>query len=126
MSKPNKGLIDLSRASKPALPTADVVATAPQDAASPMRDAPDPANPASASKEETKAPRGREPRSTVATPAPTSVAEPVSTLGARIPASLHKRVRLFCAEHDVEMQHFVQDALTRHLERLQKGAKAVE
>jgi hypothetical protein len=42
-----------------------------------------------------------------------------STIGARIPARLHKAIKRFCLDNDIEMQQFVQQALTNHLAALQ-------
>ena len=50
--------------------------------------------------------------------------EPVSTLGVRIPKSLHKRLKLFCVEHDLEIQKFVAEAIEDKLsEQEQKTSK---
>ena len=43
--------------------------------------------------------------------------EPVSTLGVRIPKSLHKRLKLFCVEHDIEIQKFVAEAIEEMLNK---------
>lgn len=45
--------------------------------------------------------------------------ERVSTIGARIPESLHQNIKLFCIANRIEMQNFVQTALTDHLKKLQ-------
>ena len=45
--------------------------------------------------------------------------EKIVTIGARIPASLHQSIKLYCVAKSVEMQQFVQDALTNHLSKLQ-------
>ena len=43
------------------------------------------------------------------------VQERYSTLGARIPDSLHQAIRVHCTTHRVEIQKFVQEALANHL-----------
>ncbi|MGV3616698.1 MAG: hypothetical protein ACO1SV_15330 [Fimbriimonas sp.] len=48
--------------------------------------------------------------------------EEISTIGARIPKRLHKDVKRFCLEEDIELQDFVQEALTNHLAML-KGQR---
>lgn len=48
-----------------------------------------------------------------------ALVERVSTIGARIPESLHHAIKVYCAAHRVEMQRFVQDALSNHLQLLQ-------
>lgn len=118
MSKPSKGLIDLSRANAPTPPVPEAEPQAPREGAAPIPEATEP-----------KPLRVRTAKAdpTPPDPAPVVVAlaanEPVSTLGARIPASLHKRIKLFCTEREVEMQRFVQDALTAHLAALQSGER---
>ncbi len=52
--------------------------------------------------------------------------EPVTTLGVRIPKSLHKRLKLFCVEQEMEMQKFVAEAIEQKLDQVRKktsGAK---
>ncbi|MBU2516233.1 MAG: hypothetical protein KKB57_01500 [Proteobacteria bacterium] len=46
--------------------------------------------------------------------------EPVSTLGVRIPKSLHKRLKLFCVEYDLEIQKFVAEAIEDKLNKLEQ------
>jgi hypothetical protein len=48
-----------------------------------------------------------------------SQTERVSTIGARIPESLHQTIKVFCITNRIEMQNFVQEALTTHLSTLQ-------
>ena len=101
-----KGLIDLSRANAPANPKEVALAET-------TKEEPEVANinaPAAPAVAVVVPP----------TPVVTPVAvEPVSTIGARIPESLHQNIKLFCIANRIEMQHFVQDALTEHLNRLQ-------
>lgn len=104
----SKALIDLSRANTPPKnPLADN-----QQATEDISNSPDEATaninvPAAMTEEK---------------PAPTTIVnERVSTIGARIPESLHQQIKLFCIANRIEMQHFVQEALTRHLELLKEG-----
>ena len=97
----NKGLIDLSRANPPAT-------TLPEPA-------PEKAKPPSVSASSNL---------DLAKPVPTVVptertSEPVSTIAARIPESLHQAVRMYCTANRIEVQRFVEDALTACLARLQ-------
>ena len=49
--------------------------------------------------------------------------EPISTLGVRIPKSLHKRLKLFCVEHEIEIQKFVGEAIEEKLDKTEQGKK---
>ena len=102
----NKGLIDLSRANKPTPPpeSPPVEERKPARAAAPKVAKPANVNVASA------------PATIVAA---RNVSEPLSTIGARIPESLHQSIKVFCITHRVEMQQFVQEALAKHLAELQ-------
>lgn len=105
----SKALIDLSRANTPPKnPLADK-----QPATEAISNNPDEATaninvPAAMTEKEKLAPKP-------------IVNERVSTIGARIPESLHQQIKLFCIANRIEMQHFVQEALTRHLELLKEG-----
>lgn len=102
----SKGLIDLSRGNKPTDPISEALAET--------------------TKTELQTANANVPTASavIVTPVQTVVApqpvEPVSTIGARIPESLHQSIKIFCIANKIEMQHFVQDALTLHLERLQR------
>lgn len=110
----NKGLIDLKRASTPpANPLVDVEQSAPNNP-SPLQAQ------NSANTNHEAAP----PMAVVPEPSqPQSYSERVSTIGARIPESLHHNIKLFCTANRIEMQRFVQDALALHLQRLQDAPK---
>lgn len=105
----SKGLIDLSRANKP-----------PQN---PLADKP-PVKEKKAAPAKRKEPvaNSNEPKSAVIPPVQEALPmtnERVSTLGARIPETLHQKIKLFCIANRMEMQHFVQIALAEHLAKLQ-------
>lgn len=111
MSKP---LIDLTRATKPAIevPSPEEPAsleTAPQPQGKASEATPVAAN-VNNSQSETfiVAPN---PVATTATPAE----ERVSTLGVRIPVSLHQSIRIHCLTHNVEIQEFARLALGEYL-----------
>ena len=107
----SKGLIDLKRANTPPEnpltrpePQAPVISEISEVPAANINEAAAPAVTAVVSNPQ------------VATPSQT---ERVSTIGARIPESLHQSIKLFCIANRIEMQLFVQDALTNHLASLQ-------
>ena len=103
----NKSLIDLSRVNKPATPPEEAPA------------APKPIRQKTANTNAAKAPAATV-VATVPTAQPTTI-ERVSTIGARIPESLHQKIRLFCIANRIEMQQFVQDGLTNHLQALEQA-----
>jgi len=109
----SKGLIDLTRANKP-----------PENPLTEPVKQGDPDSPTQESIPVVKAANTNEPQvpmeevlkeSTATTLNPV---ERTSTIGARIPESLHQTIKLFCIANRIEMQHFVQDALSIHLEKL--------
>jgi hypothetical protein len=110
----NKGLIDLKRASTPPanpLVTADTL--------------PEPETRAQAA-EIANLNQEEAPSLAIVTeiqPVPAPQVERISTIGARIPETLHQNIKLFCIGNRIEMQHFVQEALSLHLERLQESQK---
>ena len=55
----------------------------------------------------------------VSVPTPAPGFEKIVALGTRIPASLHQNIKLYCVANGIEMQQFVQEAITNHLTRLQ-------
>lgn len=99
----SKGLIDLTRANQPpANPLTE--STSPAETIL----APEPAN------------SNTEPQAVASVDTRAGhLSERVSTIGARIPESLHQAIKLFCIANRIEMQHFVQEGLSLHLERLQ-------
>ena len=99
----SKALIDLTRANKPTPPVEQIA---------------DDQAPTANNNEPAAAPIVAEP---IAPPVPAATVEPVSTIGARIPQSLHQSIKLFCITHRLEMQQFVQDACEKHLADLQKA-----
>ena len=99
----SKSLIDLKRANTP--PT------------NPLTE-PEQVQATTAVAELTPANSNLEPPATIEVPQETLV-ERVSTIGARIPESLHHAIKVYCAANRVEMQKFVQDALSIHLQRQQ-------
>lgn len=114
----SKGLIDLSRANTP---PENPLKSTPAIADKPKKEV---VAPATANSNEPPAQAAVEVSSPVMTSAPVptpavQTAERVSTIGARIPESLHQTIKLFCIANRIEMQVFVQDALTNHLETLQ-------
>lgn len=107
----SKGLIDLKRANTPP----ENPLTKPEAQTPPISEVP-----------ELPAANVNEPAAPAVTAVVTSPqvvtasqTERVSTIGARIPESLHQSIKLFCIANRLEMQMFVQDALTNHLASLQ-------
>ena len=103
MSKP---LIDLNRTNRPTSP----LAAANTEAAEPAQ-----SQPAKGPEITVKA----APVRTKVQPTSPPANDRGSTLGARIPESLHHKIKVFCTANRMEMQQFVQDALVNHLALLE-------
>lgn len=112
----SKGMIDLSRANKAAAPVLDAPAETPVPT-TPIPEEPKAAPVTKSTRTRAAAPKQAAP----AAPPKVETSEAISTIAARIPVSLHKAVRVYCANEDVDIQAFVRDALTRHLAMLQEG-----
>lgn len=115
----SKALIDLSRANKPVNP---LTSTPANQSTSPEVAQDKPTVPVAAPIDNPSEPKQPRPRAAAKTTPAASGPEEISTIGARIPKRLHKDVKRFCLEEDIELQDFVQEALTNHLAML-KGQR---
>lgn len=116
-----KGLIDLSRANTPRNTVAE---GAQADEKQPSLEPEAQPVPPPKIEKKTRAANTNAPKPVPATTPKTTVpavqpAERQSTLGARIPESLHQAIRVFCIANRMEMQQFVQEALYKHLADLE-------